>query len=202
MPTAKHRVVLDTNVLVSAGIRVESTPYQIVDAVLSGKLDAFHCDATESEATQVISRARFKRYGFPPAWMHAFFRLSHRVPTPATDLIEQMPDPADMVFLLLARQQHAVLVTGNISDYPAHLRDGVDVVTAAEFIERFVEVVVAEEEHTIVGVPLIALEVDAKISELHPGRLDAVARSDDDSRCVPPYCSKDGRRRCRRHGGG
>lgn len=192
MPAAKLRVVLDTNVLISAGIRVEGFPYRIVDAVLGGKMDAFHCEATEGEATDVMTRGRFKRYGFPPVWARTYFRLSHRVPTPADGLVPALPDPADTVFLALALQQMAILVTGNIAHYPAEMRAGVEVLTPREFVERFSSIFTVEAE---------AVDLELFVDEASP---TARKRSfgDPPTDCVPPYCSKDGKRLCRRHGGG
>jgi hypothetical protein len=41
------------------------------------------------------------------------------------------------VFLALARQEGAVLVTGNAADYPAAIRNGVVVQTPREFLDSW-----------------------------------------------------------------
>jgi putative PIN family toxin of toxin-antitoxin system len=62
-------VVLDTNILVSAGIHLASPPHAIVDLVLDGELLMFLCPTVIEEYFEVLDRPRFTKYLFPPAWL-------------------------------------------------------------------------------------------------------------------------------------
>ena len=46
------------------------------------------------------------------------------------------PDPDDLVFLALAKATGTVLVTDNITDFPAAIRAGVTVMTPAEYLDQ------------------------------------------------------------------
>ncbi|MEI6036076.1 MAG: putative toxin-antitoxin system toxin component, PIN family, partial [Verrucomicrobiae bacterium] len=46
------------------------------------------------------------------------------------------PDPDDLVFLALAKAIGAVLVTGNLADFPTEIRDGVIVMSPSEYLAQ------------------------------------------------------------------
>jgi len=63
-------IVLDTNVLVSAGINPDGPPAKIVaDLVLGGKVQTVTSPAVVEEYREVFRRAKFFRFGFPPLWL-------------------------------------------------------------------------------------------------------------------------------------
>ncbi|MBI2606045.1 MAG: hypothetical protein HYW49_08200 [Deltaproteobacteria bacterium] len=45
-----------------------------------------------------------------------------------------LPDRDDALFLALAAQQGACLVTGNLADFPRHLRGKIEVVSVADYV--------------------------------------------------------------------
>jgi len=47
------------------------------------------------------------------------------------------PDPDDLVFLALAHEMDAALITGNLKVFPPALRQGTTVLNAREFLERY-----------------------------------------------------------------
>ncbi|MGP8252195.1 MAG: putative toxin-antitoxin system toxin component, PIN family [Terracidiphilus sp.] len=118
--------VLDTNVIVSAGLKLGSVPYCVVmDWVLAGQVQAVTCPSVVREYREVLWRPKFTRHGFPPEWIEDLLALSL-----------QLPDPKDAVFLALARASGAWLVTGNIKHFPKSVRRGVTVVSPAEYLEK------------------------------------------------------------------
>ena len=66
-------IVLDTNVLVSAGIKPGSAPAGLVmDWVLEGQAQAVISPWIVEEYRDVFRRAKFRRYGFPPLWLGVY----------------------------------------------------------------------------------------------------------------------------------
>ncbi len=129
-------VVLDTNVVVAAGINAENPPSQIVRQVLEGNLILLTCPAIISEYLEVIARPKFKRFGFPPLWLKALIALSHSAtqnPEPTQHIFE---DPEDAVFYHLAAAYGAVLITGNLKHFPKDNLTGTRVLSPREFLEQ------------------------------------------------------------------
>lgn len=126
-------VVLDTNVLVSAGIQSKGPSGQIVMEALDGKLHTATCPALIREYWDVLHRPRLARYGLPPAWVEVLLEESLHLPDPAPWPMKG-PDPDDLVFLALAKAVGVILVTGNIADYPARIRSGVQVMKPADYL--------------------------------------------------------------------
>jgi predicted nucleic acid-binding protein len=126
--------VLDTNVLVSAAIHDEGTPARIVmNWVLERQVQAVLCPAVEREYMAVIAREKFSRYGFPPFWLGRLMSLSMPLPDPAPWQLA-LPDPNDAPFLALAHAAGAWLVTGNLKHFPKSARNGVTVLSPADYL--------------------------------------------------------------------
>lgn len=128
-------VILDTNIIVSAGIHLGGASGKIVELVLDGELILFTCPAILEEHVEVLARERFAKHLFPPTWLGTLLRLStfrHEEPPPWP---LTGPDGDDLVFLALAKQVGAVLVTGNLKDYPEAIREGVSVVSPRAFMD-------------------------------------------------------------------
>lgn len=109
-----ERVVFDTSTLVSAALRVDSTPATALRAALSG------CEVCASEETlreleDVLMRAKFDRY-LERAERQAFFDLfaRHSVLYEVRASVAACRDPKDDKFLALALACGArVLVTSD-----------------------------------------------------------------------------------------
>jgi len=130
-------VVLDTNILVSAGVRAGGLESQVLDLVLEDELILLTCPGVISEYLDVLHRPKFRRFGFPPVWLDLVLLLSHhRTENPPPWPIPG-PDPDDLVFLALAHAMDATLVTGNLKDYPVEIRQGTNLFNAREFLERY-----------------------------------------------------------------
>jgi predicted nucleic acid-binding protein len=86
-------VVLDTNIIVSAGIKPGNAPAKLVmDWVLEGQIQVVTSPWVVSEYREVVRRTKFRRYGFPPHWLEFLIEESLRLPDPAT-WAKRGPDP-------------------------------------------------------------------------------------------------------------
>ena len=132
-------VVLDTNIIVSAGIKPGNTPAKLVmDWVLEGQIQVVTSPWVVREYREVVRRTKFRRYGFPPHWLEFLIEESLRLPDPAT-WAKRGPDPKDMPFLALAHMAGAWLVTGNLKHFPETVRNGVTVLSPSEYLTHLGE---------------------------------------------------------------
>jgi putative PIN family toxin of toxin-antitoxin system len=132
-------VVLDTNVIVSAGIKPGSAPAKLVmDWVLEGQVQAVVSPWIVEEYREVARRAKFRRYGFPPQWLEFLIDESLQLPDTATGSILG-PDPKDMPFLAVAHMAGAWLVTGNLKHFPEAARNDVRVLSPADYLNHLGE---------------------------------------------------------------
>lgn len=126
--------VLDTNVIVSAGIRRSGAPaMMLMDWVLEGQVQAVVCPAVVAEYREVMARAKFRRHGFPPIWLDVLLQEAMLLPDPQPWPLP-LPDADGAIFLALASVAGATLVTGNLADFPEAQRAGVDVCAPAEYL--------------------------------------------------------------------
>ena len=126
--------VLDTNVIVSAGVKPSGAPARILfDWVVEGHVQAVTSAAVVDEYREVVRRPKFHRYGFPPLWLELLIEGSVRLddPEPWT---HACPDPDDVPFLALAHAAGAWLVTGNLKHFPESIRNGVTVISPSDYL--------------------------------------------------------------------
>lgn len=131
-------VVLDTNIIVSAGIHLGGASGKIVELILDDELTLFTCPALLEEYVEVLARPRFAKHLFPPTWLGTLLRISTFRPEDPPPWPLPGPDGDDLVFLSLAKQVGATLVTGNLKDYPEAIREGVSVVSPRGFVDLWV----------------------------------------------------------------
>lgn len=128
--------VLDTNVLVSAGINPAGAPGRLVlEWVLSGHVQTLTCPWIAHEFRGVAQREKLLRYGFPPRWLEFLIAASFELPDPPR-WPHPLPDQKDAPFLALAHAAGAWLVTGNLKHYPERFRGGVRVLSPVEYLDR------------------------------------------------------------------
>jgi putative PIN family toxin of toxin-antitoxin system len=129
-------IVLDTNVLVSAGIKPGGSPATLVmDWVLEGQLQVVTSPWIIGEYREVVRRAKFSRYGFPPLWLEFLIEESLRLPDPEP-WPHPAPDPKDAPILALAHAAGAWLVTGNLKHFPNPAHHEVTALSPAEHLVR------------------------------------------------------------------
>ena len=128
--------VLDTNVVISAGIGPVGSPARLlVDWVLPGRIQIVASPWIRDEYCEVAARPKFRRYGFPPPWLQFLLEECLFVPDPAR-WPHAIPDPRDAPFLAVAKASGAWLVTGNMKHYPRNARSGVTVVQPSQYLKR------------------------------------------------------------------
>jgi putative PIN family toxin of toxin-antitoxin system len=131
--------VLDTNVVVSAGIKGESAPAKLVmDWVLEGQIQLVTSPWVVGEYREVVRRAKFHRYGFPPLWLEFLIEESLHLSEPKI-WPQPGPDPKDAPFLALAHAAGAWLVTGNLKHFPEPVRGWVTVLSPTDYLAHLLE---------------------------------------------------------------
>jgi putative PIN family toxin of toxin-antitoxin system len=129
-------VVLDTNVVVSAGIRPDGAPARLVaDWVLEGQVQVVSCPWIVEEYRQVARRKKFAAYGFLPLWLEFLIEQSLYLTDPEPWPLP-IPDPEDAPFLALARAAAAWLITGNLKHFPQKARDTVTALSPADYLSH------------------------------------------------------------------
>jgi putative PIN family toxin of toxin-antitoxin system len=128
------RVVLDTNVLVSAVLTAHGTCARIVDLLAEGALELHVDDRILAEYTSVLQRPELR---IVPEDATVLLELIRSIADPVAGrpLPVHLPDPEDETFLEVAAASASVLITGNTRHYPKSLRAGVTVLTPGEFLE-------------------------------------------------------------------
>ena len=133
----RHRIVLDTNVLISA-ILFGGPPGEVLKLVISGTVDCSLSLAILDELRDVIRRPKF---GFPPEQSFNVLEELHEVCdiiNPAARINVVTADPDDNRILECAVESKSVfIVTGD-----RHLLDlvefrGIQIVTPTGYLESF-----------------------------------------------------------------
>ena len=131
-----ERVVLDTNVLVSALLNSFGAPGRVLDLALAGELTVAYDDRVLSEWRQVLHREKF---GFSAGNIEVLlgFVEGEGISVNASPLAIKLPDKDDLPFLEVAHAAEATLITGNTKHYPPEARGGVAVLDPASFLDEW-----------------------------------------------------------------
>ncbi|MDR0858407.1 MAG: putative toxin-antitoxin system toxin component, PIN family [Oscillospiraceae bacterium] len=124
-----HKVVLDTNILVSAYLKTGSVPWRVLQTALYGAYFPLYNEGIFSEYTTVLQRAKFS-FGateLRDVFEGLFQKGIYFNPIASTF---RMPDETDRIFYDTAKNCGAYLITGNKKHYP----NEAFIVSAAEFI--------------------------------------------------------------------
>jgi uncharacterized protein len=120
------RVVLDTNILISALIRPKSEARQMVEAAKSGRIALVTCDAQFEEFRRVIRYPKVQRY-ISPAEAGTMLNELRELALyyVVNEQVEVSPDPADNYLFALAQASEAdYLVTSDKDDVLALGKQG------------------------------------------------------------------------------
>lgn len=128
------QAVIDTNVLVAAGINPSGKPGRVLAAVERLELQPVFSTDVIVEYRDVLMRAHFR---FKSEWVHRllenFELLGLRLEPPPIDTAG-LPDPTDAPFIALARYAGCPVITGNVRHFPAAA--GVVVLTPAGWVAQ------------------------------------------------------------------
>ena len=130
------RVVVDTNVFVSAILSPTGLPAQILDLILSRRITLLISSSILAEYVDVLKR---KEFSFNEKTIHNLLKMialySEKI-SPAVHKIS-LPDPDDIPFLACALGGKAdFLITGNKKHFPAAACDPVKPLSPLEFFEK------------------------------------------------------------------
>jgi putative PIN family toxin of toxin-antitoxin system len=132
------RVVLDTNVVVSAVLSERGPPARLLDLVLAGELRAVSEPRILAEYRQVLARPKFELgMTYVSTLLEVLEAVALSVAAPPWP--GKLPDPDDEVFLATAWYAQAMLVTGNIKHYPPESRRDARVATPRQFWDLFAQ---------------------------------------------------------------
>jgi putative PIN family toxin of toxin-antitoxin system len=131
-----ERVVLDTNVLVSALLNSFGAPGRVLDLALAGELTVAYDDRVLAEWRQVLRREKFA-FSAGDIEVLLCFIESEGISVNASPLATELPDQDDLPFLEVAHAAEATLITGNTRHYPPESRRGVAVLDPASFLDEW-----------------------------------------------------------------
>ena len=128
------RVVLDTNIIVSALLQPLGPPAQVFVLAIGGSIQLCISGNVYAEYEEVISRPRFRRSeDIIAGALHAIREKGFWVRP--TEAIRACSDPDDDIFLECAHAAQAnYLVTGNLKDFP-RLWSGTRIVSARQLLD-------------------------------------------------------------------
>ncbi len=131
------RVVIDTNILVSALLQPEGLPAAVLMQALSGGIQLCVSEAVFAEYNEVIRRPHLKR---SPEVIEGTLKTIRKLGrwVKPTARVEECSDPDDNVFLECSQAAEAdYLVTGNQRHFPARWKK-TKVISARELIELLI----------------------------------------------------------------
>ena len=128
------KVVVDTNVLVSAFLKPRSNPAHILRLVLQGDMQIIINEHILAEYFEVLKRPRFD---LAPDYIRTVLHIIRLkgIIAPALAQSFRLPDMGDEPFLEAALSGKAdALITGNKKHFPKSLCKGQKVLTPKEFL--------------------------------------------------------------------
>ena len=129
------KIVLDTNVLVSAILSPNGPPAAALRALLTERVTLCFDERIVSEYREVLTRSKFSFDRELIEELVGFLEAAGS-PTLAAPLAVTLPDPWDQMFIEVAVAGDAdFLVTGNLKHFPEKARAGVCVVSPREFLD-------------------------------------------------------------------
>jgi putative PIN family toxin of toxin-antitoxin system len=134
------RVVLDTNILISALLQPKSLPARTFLTALAGtKAQLCVSGDIYAEYEEVIRRPKFNRSEVVIEQALRAIRQNGFWVKP-TEKVRACSDPDDDIFLECSQAARAhYLVTGNLSDFPSKWAN-VQIVTARQFLDSLAEI--------------------------------------------------------------
>lgn len=118
----KYYAVIDTNVLVSAMLKWNSAPGNIMELVFDHVITPIYNEEIFAEYQNVLSRPKFK---FPVNVIDDFLNAIRNVGVQieSEPLNMDLPDPKDTVFYEVTMEkrktEEAYLITGNMKHFPS-----------------------------------------------------------------------------------
>ena len=112
-----HKIVIDTNVIISAALTPGGNAGKIIKSVYEGKAQAYYNDEILDEYTRVLG---YERLNIPAVKQKAILSAIENSFTLLEPVRSSIPlvDEDDRVFYDTAKASGAYLITGNAKHYP------------------------------------------------------------------------------------
>ena len=130
------RIVLDTNVLVSAFLNPRRNPARVLRLIIQGDVSIVFNESILAEYYEVLKRPKFD-FDSEAVLIVIDYIRSIGISAPSLARSITLPDQGDETFLeaALATQADA-LITGNIKHFPKKYCQGQKVITPREFLDN------------------------------------------------------------------
>ena len=128
------RIVIDTNVVVSALLTQNGNAAKIIDMIFTEHFEPVYNDKILSEYSEVIARARFG-FGIEDQNRVIVGIREYGVSIDPTHSSDVFADESDRIFYDTAKAANALLVTGNVRHFP----DETCIVSLAECVRLLVD---------------------------------------------------------------
>lgn len=133
------KIVLDTNILVSAFLKPQSNAARILRLILQGNLAIVVNEYILAEYYEVLARPKFD-LSFDKVNIVLEFIRTRGIKAPALAESFSLPDSSDVPFLEAALATRAdALITGNKKHFPSKSCKGQKVISPREFISELGE---------------------------------------------------------------
>ena len=135
------KLVVDTNLVVSALLKPQSNPALVISLILRGDCSLCLTQDIMTEYAEVLAREKFQRLDRPKVneLLSKLKKLALWI-EPKVSLHEVVQDPADNTLLECALEAKAdFFITGNIHHFPFKKYRQTLIVTAAEFMSHIIE---------------------------------------------------------------
>ena len=125
------KVVLDTNILVSAALSPLGNPAKIIKGIKgSEEIQVYYCKEILAEYKDVLSRPHLKvSPDVQTRIVNTVIKVGILIEPSASAMV--LPDESDRVFYDTAKEAGATLITGNIK----HYHDEDFIMTPSQFLE-------------------------------------------------------------------
>ena len=130
------KLVVDTNVLVSAFLSNKGAPFIVVKRIMADEVVVVYSPEIEYEYRDVLARPEFK---FDALEIEKLFEVIENsgICVEGQPWDQPLPDASDAKFLEAALAGEAkYLVTGNLKDFPEANRRGVMVISPRELVDK------------------------------------------------------------------
>jgi putative PIN family toxin of toxin-antitoxin system len=129
-----YKVVLDTNVVVSALWSEQGKPYRILEMLIIGEIEPYYNDEILEEYNEVLRRGKL---GFSGEKVERLLSaiIETGISADALKSVVALIDEDDRKFYDIAKANGAILITGNKKHYP----DESTILSPAEFLEKLAD---------------------------------------------------------------
>ena len=127
------KILLDTNVLLSALLTPDRKASAILDKVLDGNIEIYYNEKIINEYKEVLSRKKFGIAKTKISELISFFRMKGIFVFEFDDSKKVFVDEMDKIFYDIALSKDSIIVTGNLKHFPKHKK----VMSIDEFCKKY-----------------------------------------------------------------